>query len=300
MHLLVGTDLSEGARAALRWGARQLDHVRRTGPTPELTVLHAVESRYPEVLRTDRRLEEDEELQQIRDAVEEWVAEAIDPGDAPVEIAVERGDTRARLVEAVEARDSDWLALGMTGRGALERLVAGSTCGALAHGPPTRLAICHPDRPALERGDALVAGVDFTEASAAGLEMAADLTRQIDGELHVVHVVEPPTYEAYPYDSFGESDVRNMQDLVDHMSDELQSFLEDHDDLLEGIEWTRHVVSGHPVEHLNWFATEKVDAQGIAVGTAGRSALADFVTGSTSRGLVRHMERSVYLAPSPA
>ena len=295
MHIVVATDLSEGSESAARWAfnyARQLDARDRE---VELTVCHAAHARYPQVLDTDVRLDDPRNLERLSEEVDRWVREVASVDSLEFDVAIVPGEPDRVLVETVEQKDADWLAVGQTGRGAIAKFMIGSTSETLAHGPPCNLAICHSKTEQLDEPTFAV-GIDFTEASARALQMAAETTRQLDGLLHVLHVVEPPTYEAYPFDTFGEGEVRDMNALIEKMQEELDFFLDEHADLLEGTDWMSETLTGYPTREIVQYAEDE-ELDGIHLGTAGRSAIGDFFIGSVSRGVVKHMPCTVYLAP---
>ena len=296
MNIVLATDLSEGSKSAARWSFDYAGALDRMGLDVELTVLHTIQTRYPQLLDESVRLQDAENRQRIHDLVEDWLDDLLPEEQVDYATELVAGNPDEALKEYAEEHDSDWLAVGMTGRGALQKLIIGSTSEQLAHGPPCNLAICHPDHNRIGDDARLVCGVDFTDASAAGLKMAAQLANQTDAHLELVHVVEPPTYEAYPYDRFDEGEVRDMGHLVEMMTKELADFIDEHDRALEGVDWESRVLTGYPTQELVQFADQE-GVDGICMGTVGRSTVADFLMGSVSRGVVKHMPCSVFLAP---
>jgi nucleotide-binding universal stress UspA family protein len=300
MHIVVGTDLSSGSIPAGKWA---FDYARRLAARnleTGITVVHAAHARYPQILDTGIRIDDPANRTRIEEAIGEWVRDSVGYTEAEeslsVDVEVHAGEPSEVLSDVVDRNDSTWLAVGTTGRGALERLVVGSTAERLAHGPPCNLAICHPGYVQPDDKSTLLVGVDFTDTSAEALRLAASLARQNDAKLHVVHVVEPPTYEAYPIDTFRESEIRDMGDLVSKMNEELDYFVEEHESSLDDIAWTHRVLTGNPTGELTAFARDE-DVDGIVLGTVGRSTVADFLMGSVSRGIVKHMPCSVFLSP---
>ena len=296
MHILAATDLSDGSIPALRWAFDYAHHLELVDIDVELTVLHAAQARYPQVLDTELRLEKPENREELRREVENWTWRAANQTETEFDVEILAGRPDKELRVAAERHQADWLAVGMAGHGALAKLVVGSSAERLAHGPPCNLAICHPRTATSRDSPTFVVGIDFTDACARALEQAATVTRQLGGLLHIAHVVEPPTYEAYPFDTFGEGEIRDMEELIGKMQEELDGFIEEHEDLLEDVQWASRTLTGYPTRELVGFADED-DLDGVFLGTAGRSAVGDFLIGSVSRGVVKHMPCSIYLTP---
>lgn len=291
MHIVVGSDLSEGSASALRWAFAYA--ARHEGT--EVTVLHSVEAQYPRFIEGPSPLQSSETLEKLRDDVREWVETTADATDVDYDIAVESGRAEETLESTVEETGADWIGVGMTGRGALERFVVGSTAERLAHSPPANLAICHPDGFPWDETPELLLGVDFTDASRRAVALAGDLARRTGARLHIVHVVPPPTYESYPFDAFEAAEVDDMSDLVDWLDRELDDFLAEQEEALRDVDWMSETSAGYPTEELTDYA-ESHDIAGIVLGTAGRSAIGNFLMGSVTRGVVKHMPCNVFLS----
>jgi nucleotide-binding universal stress UspA family protein len=293
MHIVIGTDLSDGSTAGARWA---FDFPRHTADQVDRTVVHAMEARYPQILDTEVRLEDRSNRDKLEEAVADWTREALGDGGGEFTTELREGRPEDVLRAAVDEHEAEWLAVGMTGRGALARMVVGSTAERLAHGPPTNFAICHPDTAVPSDNPSFAVGVDFTDASARAVRLGASMARAYDGELRIVHVVEPPSVEAYPFDAFEETAVENIHDLVDRMEDELEFFISELEDDLAGVDWRTDTITGYPTREMVDYAEEE-SLDGLVLGTAGRTAMGDFLMGSVSRGVVKHMNCSVYLAP---
>ena len=290
MHIVIGTDLSDGSKAGARWAfdypGGEVDH----------TVVHALQARYPQILDSGTRLADSDNREAIGRAVADWTREAVGAEADDFEVDLREGRPQDVLIEAVREHEADWLAVGMTGHGALAKLLVGSTAEAIAHGPPCNFAIAHPETAVPSDDPVFAVGIDFTDASARAVGSAADLARTYGGELRIVHVVEPPSVEAYPFDHFEDTAVENIHDLVDRMEKEVDYFVDDLHEQLEGVTWQTETITGYPTRELvNYAEDESLD--GIVVGTAGRSPVGDFLIGSVSRGVVKHMPCSVYLTP---
>lgn len=293
MHIVIGTDLSDGSTAGARWA---FDFPGEADSPVERTVVHAVEARYPQILDTETRLEQPDNRDRLEEAVADWARESLAGASGEFQADIREGRPEDVLRDAVDDLGADWLTVGMTGRGALTRMVVGSTAERLAHGPPCNFAICHPDTAVPSDNPSFAVGVDFTDVSSRAVRLGASLARAYDGDLRIVHVVEPPSVEAYPFDAFEQSAVEDIHDLVDRMEEELEFFVSELEDDLEGIDWRTETITGYPTRELVEYADDE-SLDGLVLGTAGRSPMGDFLIGSVSRGVVKHMNCSVYLAP---
>ncbi len=294
MNIIVATDLSDGSVPAARWGFDFAGRREDAGESVDTHLVHAVQARYPQVLDFDLRLSQPAHREEFEAKIAEWLDEQVGHRPDAYASSIEEGQPEQVLRDAVDEHDAEWLAVGMTGRGALARMVVGSTAEEVAHRPPCNLVIAHPERPVPGEEPTFVVGLDFTDASARAIRLGAELVRTYGGKLRVVHVVEPPTYEAYPIDTFDEGAIQDLDELIERMRQEVDQFVDDLRESLEGIDWQTDTVTGYPTNELVRYA-EDHDVDGLVMGTAGRTAMGDFLMGSVSRGVVKHMPCSVYL-----
>lgn len=189
-RLLVPTDLSDFAAAALRWAAL---FQRRFGS--RVTLLYANEPWAPfdplegpaaYVLQNRpefrERLEKDlgeharEHLSGLGDAVETRIVDA-----APAQA----------ILETAEAIGADLIVMGTHGRTGWRRALLGSIAEKVVH-HTSHPVLCIPpageDRPpAIGK---ILCPVNFTPVARAGLEQAAMLAEAFDAELLIVHVTD--------------------------------------------------------------------------------------------------------------
>jgi nucleotide-binding universal stress UspA family protein len=294
MDIVIATDLTDGSVPAVQWGFDFADHLEASGLEVESHLVHAVEARYPQVLDFNMRLSDPDNRETLRQNITEWVGEHLDAASRSFGVGIAEGRPEEVLEEAVEEHAAEWLVVGMTGQAALTRMIVGSTTEELAHGPPCHLAIAHPDHPIPNDSPTFLVGIDFTDASRRAVALGAELARTYDGELRIVHAVEPPDHDAYPIDTFEESPVQNVDELVDRMSREVATFVDGMSDELEGVEWETETITGYPTTALVRYVEDN-DLDGLVLGTAGRTPMGDLLMGSVSRGIVKRMPRTVYL-----
>ncbi|MFB6264134.1 MAG: universal stress protein [Bradymonadaceae bacterium] len=296
MKIAIATDLSKGAVTAAVWGFGHARRLREAGEDVELTLLHSIHSRYPQIVDTAARLDDPGTRNQLDEEVRKWVGTNIGANDLDYEVHSLQGPARDQIPGYVRQNDVDWLAIGATGRGSLEKLVVGSTSEAIAHDPPCRMSICHPGHSDWSDDPSIQVAIDFSDPSERALDTAISLARTYGAELDVFHVVQPPTHGGFPHDVYEGTELEGVQDLIEMAREELDSTLEARSGELESIDWSREVVSGYPTREIVDRA-ESEDHDGVVLGSVGRSAFGDFLIGSVARGVVKHLPTSVILAP---
>ena len=205
-----------------------------------------------------------------------------------VETSVVRDVSPAQgILRAATEQAVDLIVMGTHGSRGLSRLLLGSTarevvqlapCAVLTvrHGVEGRMTPPLTDL-------AILAAVDFSEASIAALAEAARLARVLQARLDVVLVVEPPpVYARYP--TYGAHDaprppfVERMQQDVQALRDEVAS---------EGTSPGGAVVTwGKPAREIARVA-EETGASLLVVGTHGRRGAERLLLGSVAETLVR-------------
>jgi nucleotide-binding universal stress UspA family protein len=129
----------------------------------------------------------------------------------------------------------------------------------------------------------VIVGVDFSDASAGALDVAAELAERAHGaELHLVHVVPvaiPPAFVG----ATGAPELGNRVDIQE-CSEKLKSWLEP----LQGrrIRLAGHVRVGSPDREIAQVASD-LGADLIVVGAQGKRGLERLLLGSVAESLVR-------------
>jgi len=133
---------------------------------------------------------------------------------------------------------------------------------------------------------------DFSVHARAALLAATDLAKQLSADLHLIHVVQPPTY-AYGYAGMGSAAVPPPIDMTEVHEGALRSLR----DVVDGIrefpgKVEPHVVEGSGIADRIRECAEKLDADLVVMGTHGRTGLAHVFLGSVA-------ERTLRSAPCP-
>ncbi len=179
--LLIATDLSEHAMPAARWARDVAD---RAGF--EVTVGYVVPVNIPNWISGAYELDENPEVRQRAEAKAiDWYREAT--GQEPDGVDVRAGTPRVQLSEMGNEDDVAALVIGMSGKGALGKILVGSTASALAQEPPCPVVIVHPEHPGLEPGHTITVGTDFSPAADAAVDFAAGLSETLQERLRIVY-----------------------------------------------------------------------------------------------------------------
>ena len=134
--------------------------------------------------------------------------------------------------------------------------------------------------------------VDFSSCSKAALERAAELAKAFGAELHLLHVWEAPAFVA-PEAMVGVAgSSQTLSQLArDHATQGLAEFVASAKEA--GIEVASTLVEqGDPARTIVAVA-ERDKHDLIALGTHGRTGLAQFLLGSVAEKVVRHATRPV-------
>jgi nucleotide-binding universal stress UspA family protein len=141
---------------------------------------------------------------------------------------------------------------------------------------------------------------DFSEHSRAALNMAIDLAQRFESDLHLVHVIQPPSlaYAAYG----GPGTVAPAPVGLLELHEIAESALRDVAAEVEG-ECARvhtHVVESASIPDAIHDVAGKVTADLIVMGTHGRTGLAHVFLGSVAERTLRRSPCAVLTVQAPA
>lgn len=193
-RILCPTDFSEfavhaihhAAAVARAWGA-------------DLVTLHVMPQTlmHPELLPDfDKPLVPRPDIEEhTRARLEAFGGEASAAGVVP-ENRLVAGDPRLRIVAEAEKTSADLIVLGTHGRGGVQRFLLGSVAERVVRGAAVPVLTVGAPPPATSLPEKLpyrriLAALDFSPSSMLALDHAVAFWRKAEGELLVVHVVEP-------------------------------------------------------------------------------------------------------------
>jgi nucleotide-binding universal stress UspA family protein len=144
----------------------------------------------------------------------------------------------------------------------------------------------------------IIAAVDFSNATAGVLEMAARIALSFKARLHLLHVVEPePSYTAYGFTPDEFPALHAYQEeakrrAANRMHEELAKVLPDLPDTATEIR------EGNPLHCLVDFVKES-NADMVILGSHGHGFIASLLLGSVAEGMVRKATVPTLIVPAP-
>ena len=213
-------------------------------------------------------------------------------GDQPIswEPLITVGKPADEISRAVEEKDIDLVITATRGRAGLKRIILGSvterlmrtlTCPLLVVNSPEHKFVSDADQ-AIKIKKILV-GCDYSPDSGQALNHALSLAQEFQAELHLVHVIEPPTQpglhkEDTPVSEEIQQDYRDIltRKLKEMVPAEARLWCTPQTDLLEG----------QPYEEIVTYAESK-NIDMIVLGVRGHGLVKTLFLGSTTDRVVR-------------
>ncbi len=278
--LLVATDFSSTARAALRFARTLSGH---TGATLELITV----SRDPRAdtwvtLSGNPDTHTDGVTSAARSELERLCDEVLskeDLSEAPVHVRV--GEVTQSVLAVAQDTDADVVVCGATGTTRLQALFFGATANRLVRQSTLPVLIVpdsDADAPAI---DTVLAPVDMSETSKRSLRLAADIAHAASARLVILHAAIAPPSKNDPFIAHMAKSPKAWRAEIDAKID---TFLAD---ALPGVTPAEILVrTERPAEAILEAAKES-NADLICMGTHGRSGLARFQLGNTAERILR-------------
>ena len=181
-RIIVTTDLSENAQPAARFAAKLA-----RGVDAEVEVMHVFNLTGGGGREKIRIFRDPQLRENARQRVEDWYREVTE--STPDAVNLDAGEPAAMILERGAADDVFCQVIGMSGRGAWNRMIFGSTALKVAGRPAALTAVVHPTVHQVRQGVTIAVGTDFSDSSGRALERAAWFARQFEASsLHLVHV----------------------------------------------------------------------------------------------------------------
>lgn len=282
--ILVPTDFSEGAGAALDWA---LALAKESGGTVHL--LHAYEIplgtippygiEVPPSMLTD-----------VRDAAArrlEQVAQKVRARDVACESQLVHGLAATSIVEAARAIHADAIVMGTRGLTGVKHVLLGSVAERVVRTAPCAVLTVRPGAGSVTQFDHVLVPVDFSTHSETALGVAIELAKEHGSELHLLHAYELPASVTMTYGlALPESVWKGVQEAGAARLAELAAQAR-----AAEVRVKLHLVTGPASDAIVDNATA-LHADLVVMGTRGLTGLKHVVLGSVA-------ERAIRLAPCP-
>lgn len=293
--ILCPVDFSDQSQDALRWALAIAAYYQS-----RLIVLNAVDPLLAEAARA--RLHLDLAKADTEPALREFVKTAMPETAAwapQTSVDVRVGDASQVILDAAAREGADLVAMGMHGLGGFRKLLLGSTTERVLRRTHTALLavprvdpqsiVLHSSGPRFNLKRILMA-TDFSDASAAAFQWAADLAQRIAVPLLLTHIVTPVTVPARWRSYVAEVDEERAQQAragLDTLSRDLP-----------GTVGCQAVVSiGRPADSIASIAEER-EAGLIVMGLAGQQGARAPHPGSIAYGVVSLAQVPVLVVPA--
>jgi nucleotide-binding universal stress UspA family protein len=143
----------------------------------------------------------------------------------------------------------------------------------------------------------IVAAVDFSNATAGVVEMAANLANAFGAELHLLHVVEPePSYTAYGFTPDEFPAMHAFQEEAKRRAiRKLEELLATVPPLPSAV---THLIEGSPL-HSVLDHVKSSGADLVVLGSHGHGVVASLLLGSVAEGMIRKATVPTLVVPAP-
>jgi len=225
-------------------------------------------------------------------------------GSLPVqwESIIDVGQPSEEIGRIVEEKQIDLVISATRGRSGLKRLILGSVTERLMRSLTCPLLVVRskdpappdPADPSIQPGKILI-GCDFSGDSRLAVEYGLSLAQEFEAELHLVHVIAPPTYPEFL--KTGTSAAHGIQDhvLSELLTQKLQDLVPE-----EARNWCRlhtALLEGPPYQELIEYA-DRQSMDMIVMGMRGHGLVRTLLLGSTTDRVVRHTPCPVLVVSS--
>ena len=285
-RILFPTDFSEHANQVLKYAvhlAQKFD--------AELYLLHAIVMYEDDPNNPDHRFPDlSGSVVQIRQIAQDRLDNSYaEYSSLPVRVFKEtrRGiSVYQEIISFAEEKEIDLIVIGTHGRSGLSHLLLGSVAEKVVrYAPCPVLTIGRQtvERPVSLEVKNILVPVDFSTYSAEALKYAVAVGETYAARLHLLYVVEEPTYPAF-YASGTISALEIMRDLPARAKRAITKFLKDN--APTDLKVVRDVREGKPEnEIIHYTAENAIDL--IVMATHGLSGLDRFILGSTTERVIR-------------
>ncbi len=247
-NILVATDLSDNSRPAAKVGARLADELDK-----QLEFVHVFDLSRRGAKEKIRVFRDAGAKEKARGRVARWVEEVTHRSADAVTLEVGAPDQKIR--NRAQADDVACLVISMSGRGAWNKLIFGSTALKLSSRPPCVMAVVHPDHHRISTQMTLAVGTDFSATSEGAVQEAVWFARRLDSSIRLVYANALPSTTVIHEGELPPG--METTEVIEWARDNMDSFVDRHRQLFEGLDVQSKIVADHPVAGLRSFVEER-------------------------------------------
>jgi len=212
-------------------------------------------------------------------------------GDESIDyqVLVTLGNTTEEIARLVSEHNADLVITATHGRSGLKRFFLGSVTERLMRILPCPLLVLRgteEDSPAASLKfpfKRILVGCDFSSDSDLAFKYSLSMAQEFQGEIHLVHVVEPSGYKEL-FKMPAEPGDRLKQDLLDMIKGKLKSMVPE--DALNWVTLKIQLLVGKPYAEIIRYA-EINDIDLVSLGIRGHGMVEDLLVGSTTDRVIR-------------
>ncbi len=247
--IVVATDLSENAEPAAKVG-QQLAQALGL----EVEVLHVLDLTRRFSKSKVELFADAETRREAEQGVHQWFEDATGTPAKWVNLII-GGPADEEIRDRASQDDVACLVISMSGRGAWNKFIFGSTAIKLSGRPPCMTAVVHPEFHRIRQGMSLAVGTDFSVTSDDALLEGSWLAKKFDSPLHLVYAHALPSVTL-----IHEGDLpagMRRTEIVEWAEESMERFVDKHRDELEGLDFDTRIVADHPVAGLRDFVEDR-------------------------------------------
>ena len=222
------------------------------------------------------------------------------PTYRPENCHVRTGQPYQEIVRLAREIDADVIALATRGHSGLKHLLLGRTAERVIRSAPSPVLVVRKRKQKSKATSkefairTILAPVDFSTCSLAGLEYAAFLAKRLNATLRLFHVTYP--YTNYVIADRAGARFSGLADAVEETAriemDALKQM-----DFLRGVPVQTEIRAGHAIEEIcNAASQAEIDL--IVTSTHGRTGFKHALIGSVAEHVVRYADPPIMVVPS--
>ena len=283
-NIICATDFSDLANHALKYGVSLAKEFNS-----KLYLCHVIDLSSA-TLYGDATFAFETQLIHMEEYAQERLRRLMEPYEVEWEPLVSTGNASDEVARLAEEKEIDLTITATRGHSGLKRLILGSVTEHLMRTLPCPLLAVHKHEKYSNantdkdiRLKKILIGCDFSSDSNLAFQYGLSLAQEFEAELHLIHVLEPPTYKEWPKAVEQTKEVIR-KNLYIQLNEKLEAMIPQ--DALNWCKPKTTLLSGHPDEELTKYA----DIQGIdliVLGVTGHGLVESFFVGSTTERVMR-------------